>query len=644
MTMPLAFRLWLASLVVLLGAVVVDQVSGQPKPLTPPEARPSRVDAFGDPLPEGAFARLGTVRFRQGNAIYSVAISPDGKTIASADRGAVHFWDAATGKRIHRPWGASWIHSFAFSSNGQALVFWNADTGDQVRKHPTGVVLAVAPDGKTMAFADHGGVIRILDVASGKQLHQPQGLKGEIYALAFSPDGATLAWGGGDGNSAGKDFHLHLADVKTGKELRHWQIEGPHVLSLAFSPDGNTLASAGNGKPIGLWEVDTGKELHQLGKGDPYRVAIVFAPDGKTLISAHDSGSIAVWETASGKELHRWPVGGGGISRIALAADGRTLVAGGLTGVVRLWDVHTGKELGPAAGKHAKIEHWAFAADGKTLVSLCSDCTLRHWDAVTGQELRRLPGPRGWARTSFAPGGRELVTRESDGVIRIRDTDTGKERWRSPEGKDMHYGLDFSPDGAVLVGGLWGTTLRLLDAATGKERFQLVDHEQRRSQSAVFSPDGNLLISSHWQLMSHDEAAIKLPSVDCINFWRVSNGKKLHSLNGKWEHDLRMSVSRDGRMLALPNPDGSVSLWEMATKKERLRSPPQDTGPREWFQPPRFLNFSPESKLLFMVEDNHRLLVRETATGKALPPVMVHDGPVRDFGFSPDGKTLAALG
>src|SRR5260370_20747056 len=101
MNVPLAFRWWPASLVVLLGTAVVDQVSGQPTPLPPVEARAPRVDAFGDPLPDVAFARLGTVRFRQGNYIHAVAISPDGKTIASAGfRTTIHLWYSARGKRI----------------------------------------------------------------------------------------------------------------------------------------------------------------------------------------------------------------------------------------------------------------------------------------------------------------------------------------------------------------------------------------------------------------------------------------------------------------------------------------------------------------------------------------------------------------
>lgn len=105
-----------------------------------------------------------------------------------------------------------------------------------------------------------------------------------------------------------------------------------------------------------------------------------------------------------------------------------------------------------------------------------------------------------------------------------------------------------------------------------------------------------------------------------------------------------MSVSRDGRNLALPNADGSFSLWEMAAKRERLRSPSPPGTSIDRFYARDILTFSPDGKLLLIAEESNRLRVRETATGQALPPVVVHDGPVHDVGFSADGKTLAALG
>src|SRR5262249_45673652 len=65
----------------------------------PPKQRPARTDRCGDPLPPGAVSRLGTARFRQGSSAWTVAFSPNGRMVASADwnGNVVRLWETSTG-------------------------------------------------------------------------------------------------------------------------------------------------------------------------------------------------------------------------------------------------------------------------------------------------------------------------------------------------------------------------------------------------------------------------------------------------------------------------------------------------------------------------------------------------------------------
>jgi WD40 repeat protein len=132
---------------------------------------PVPAQAKGDPLPPGAFARLGEVRYRNIGRVFSVAFSPDSKTLAAgAWDGSVRLWEPATGREIRRYVGhAGWVRAVAFS-----------------------------PDGKLLASGGKDRIIRLWETATGKELRRLEGHQNWIQNLAFSQDGKTLAsWGTG---------------------------------------------------------------------------------------------------------------------------------------------------------------------------------------------------------------------------------------------------------------------------------------------------------------------------------------------------------------------------------------------------------------------------------------------------------------
>src|SRR5262249_40630815 len=140
-----------------------------------------------------------------------------------------------------------------------------------------------------------------------------------IDGLAFSPDGKLIANGNGN-------LTVSVWETATGKEKLNLPAEqciATNAQALAFAPDGSTLATGGFGdERIGFWDLTTGKELRSFRTGKPLIFAIAFSPDGKTLATTDLEMGIRLWDVATGKQLEHWD---GSMYSVSFAADGKSL-------------------------------------------------------------------------------------------------------------------------------------------------------------------------------------------------------------------------------------------------------------------------------------------------------------------------------
>ena len=177
-----------------------------------PVRPPVPTDLSGDPLPDGALARLGTTRFLHEYFATQVSYSPDGATLASFD-GALHLWDPATGRLRHH------IETGAGRGSGH-------------------VPFAYAPDGRSLAVQGDIGT-SLYDANTGRLIRRFAG-EGQPYGLTFSTDGQMLA--AGHYNEEHKHV-ITLWDVASGRVIRRIDCP-PLAVALAFLPDGKALVSA----------------------------------------------------------------------------------------------------------------------------------------------------------------------------------------------------------------------------------------------------------------------------------------------------------------------------------------------------------------------------------------------------------------
>lgn len=423
------------------------------------------------------------------------------------------------------------------------------------------------------------------------------------------------------------------------------------VTALAFAPDGTTLATREKDGAIVLWDFVTGQArvtiptpanwvaAAPLGAAPPQQT-LAFAPDGTALVFRwwHISGKGATqaWAVATGRplcppiELSRPE------EKVCLSPDGRWLVTG--TGAaLQKRDALTGKPVGLAWKAAGPVDALLFSPDGKLLVTLGDQ--LEWWDAASGKQhapptlapdrKERLAFDPNAHFLAFSPNGKWLICRFptfTTETVRVHDAATGK-LVGAPLTSDTQFGfgeVHGSPDGAMLatlpsaLGGLRERRVRLWRVATGKMQPEPLRHEGDANCLAL-SPDGKLLATG-----GLDGTA---------RLWEMDKGRPHGSALWHAGPVALVSFAPDGSLLATCDESGVVRLWQTAAG--RTRGKPALEAPASSFA------FGPGGKWLAASGANE-IRRLDLTTFQPMGKPFRQEHRVGILACSPDGALVAA--
>ena len=412
--------------------------------------------------------------------LYSLAFSPDGKTVAGGgesyphegedgnfrSEGRLAVWDAVKGKRKHKFSGENMfsIRSLAFS-----------------------------PDSSLLAGGDQFGRIHLVDPNTGEYIKRLEGHSDEVDAISFSADMQTFASGSIDGT-------LYIWDVASGeKKLTIDGFVNPLTSAGSFgvSADGKTIATWGSSHGDLLWNATAGERrktpiksslggYYHLG-GSPYYkdgnfivakkadwltwdrgevkptvftlqspsgiLSYAFSPDRNRIVIGNADGTFRIFDMNRRDyqkqyiEAHK-----GGVVGVAYSPDGKTIVSASADKTIKLWDANTMTERQVFSGDMDALTDMALRPDGRTIAAVDNTATIYLWDMETGvQKKLHTAHAAGVLSVAFSADGKRLAVGGVDGAVTVLDAASGTSQQRFTGHKDQVKVVGFAADGKVLA-------------------------------------------------------------------------------------------------------------------------------------------------------------------------------------------------
>ncbi|SEH07320.1 nSTAND1 domain-containing NTPase [Candidatus Venteria ishoeyi] len=577
----------------------------------------------------------GKLRFTlQGHqaSVTQAHFSPDAQQILSASQdGSARLWSVATGQELQRLEGHQGaVLQARLSLDGRYIITASEDKTAKIWDQNGQMLFTLAghegpvldaqfsPDQQSIALVatislDGSARLWELDKGTQQSLLQYSGFSGELYALAFSPDGQMLA-------TAGNDGLAWLWDSATGKHLVTLAGHEDRIQHLQFSPDGRQIATAGGrmwdskDNTARLWQVYDSHLNMRFSRHQDSVNSIAFSPDGHFIASASGDPwnpketSLRLWQRDNGQQLFADETLSSPIIDLHFRADGKQLLSRDHAGQVQLWQWQAAQQqlslqytLNPTSESgFSKVLQAAYTADGQWLITARADGTAQLWDSHKAQVLAEVE--------SFTGAIEQAVI--------------------SP---DKHFLLTRSAEGSGAI--LWA--IENQEGALEINEITTLGEELKGAQQLLFSPD------SQYALTLHAEHKIRL--------WSTAKASLSVTLSGHEDKINALAFSPDGkRLFSISGNDGlfaesldnSVRIWQLpenaASQAEVLPALPALTADNALLK----LALSPDGQHLLILAANRQISLYDSTTMQLINAFKPHSEEVTEVMFSPDGKQI----
>ncbi len=536
-----------------------------------------------------------------------------------------------------------------------SLRLWDADGEERGRIEGLGLAhdVRITRDGATVVACGRGGIVRVVDAATGAETRRwttPGGL-----CVALSPDGKRIAVGGREA--------VEIRNTSSGARERVLEFKG-RSFAVAFSHDGRLVASGGDHNLITAWDSSSGRFIAQL-KGHKDGIQdVAFRPrDATTLVSGSEDKTVRVWNVTTGREIRRLPDHAGQVRQVGFLPDGHVVVSAGDDAVLRLTEFGTWKSNGTIKGHKAPgtlvkagIFGFAFSRSPMRLVTAGADKYVSYWHLGQQRRLASLSGHGDWVTgVDIDAHGARVVSASRDRTVSAWDT-SRLMRSAVVRGRTRVTGVGYSRDGSRFITAYENGTVALFYTDTIDDRWTHRPFERRDSIDAIAITATGDVIAVGFGGLAVFPLAGKKPSarergVSCCvaaapdGTWLVQgvhtaivrrdmNGKELGRFTGHEDEVRALAVSPDGTRIISGGKDRTVRLWDVKTG-EMIAVKDLHTGTIH------AIAYQPGGKIVASASADSTIRLWDASLAEQAV-LTAHKNSVNAVAFSPDGLLLVS--
>jgi WD40 repeat protein len=537
--------------------------------------------------------------------IRCLALSKNGRIIASGDDEEIRIWDANTGvcNRVLKGHDGA-VLSIAVSADGKLIVSGSADKTMRLWDSESGKCLIImqAPEGSFMPVAicfDNRHIItggkkniHIWDISSGECIKVLKGHSHWITSISLTSDSRRII-------SASRDKTIRIWDFKTGCCLNVLRGHEEAITTLDVSADSRRIVSGGYGSSLRVWDGDTGECIKVLQAHRMWVRSVALSSDGKLLVSTGYDPILRIWDSYTGKCIQFLMGSEYYNSQMVISADGSRIILGGNDATIRILDSDRKDFVKKSRGHETRAIALDLSADCKQVVVGGYDRSLRIVDTVTRECLKVLQGHEQWIHfVALSSDGKRIVSIGYDDMLRIWDNDTGlclnSLKWGCPNPFDGHQHIAVSADCKYIATEVNYSEIEIWDTDGGVCIRKLKGHSGGVN-SIAFSADGKQIVSGYsdktirlWDsesgnclqtiptdaepigaiaLSAHGRRIVWASNDNTIRFWDLDLGECFKAYTGHETLSWSVALSSDNKWIITSDSDETIKIWDINTRE-----------------------------------------------------------------------------